>query len=72
MHETEVIRSHIKSLEAQFRVLKAQIESSPTRPKKPGYSFADLYGRLQGQVESSEDEINTVLYQLSNDPEAKS
>ncbi|MBI4488185.1 MAG: hypothetical protein HY694_03800 [Deltaproteobacteria bacterium] len=64
MNDTELIISRIKSLEAQLHVLKAQIGSLPTQPIKPGHSFAEVYGRLRGQVDSSEEEINSVLYQL--------
>ena len=67
MDDTELIISHIKSLEAQLRVLHARIQSPPTQLVEPGHSFAELYGRLRGQIESSEEEIDAVLYQLPED-----
>jgi hypothetical protein len=54
MNNADVVIAHIKSLEAQLRVLKAEIES-PSAPVESGHSFADLYGQLHGQVESTSD-----------------
>ena len=68
MNNADLVISHIKSLEAQLRVLKAEIES-PSAPVESGHSFADLYGQLHGQVESSEEEIDAILYRLPEDEE---
>ena len=72
MNDSGAISSYIKSLEAQLRVLKAQVESVPQQPVKPGHTFANLYGRLRGQVDSTEDEIDAVLYQFPDDKEDES
>jgi len=69
MDNTELIITQIKSLEAQLRVLHARIQSPPAQPVGPSHSFAELYGRLRGQVESSEEEIDAVLYRLPADEE---
>lgn len=60
MNDRDLILSQIKSLEAQLQVLHARVQSLP--PAEPSYTFADLYGLLSGQVESSEEEIDAVLY----------
>lgn len=69
MNNADLVISHIKSLEAQLRVLKAEIESPSAPPVESGHSFADLYGQLHGQVESSEEEIDAILYRLPEDEE---
>ena len=66
MKDTELLLSQLKSLEMQLRVLQARIQFTTTPPVSSGSSFAELYGRLQGQVESTEEEIDAVLYQLPN------
>ncbi|RMF84644.1 MAG: hypothetical protein D6736_18905 [Nitrospinota bacterium] len=64
MKDTELLLSQLKSLEMQLRVLQARIQFTTTQPVSSASSFAELYGRLQGQVESSEEEIDAVLYRL--------
>jgi hypothetical protein len=63
MDDSELIRSQIKGLEAQLRVLEARIHSSSRLPVQE-HSFADLYGRLSGLADSTEEEIEQSLYQL--------
>jgi hypothetical protein len=64
MDDTDLIVTQIKSLEAQLRVLSARIQSPSGPTVRPTHSFAELYGKLRGQVVSSEEEIDGVLYQL--------
>jgi hypothetical protein len=58
----ESLLSQIKSIEVQLAVLKAQVKR--LCPTMPPQTFADLYGILAGQVESTEEDINAVLYQF--------
>jgi hypothetical protein len=69
MDNADLIMTQIKSLEAQLRVLHARIQSPSGQPLKPDHSFAELYGRLRDQVESSEEEIDAVLYRLPAEEE---
>ena len=63
MNNPTSLRSHIKSLEEQLRVLYA-LAQPPTISKPEGvYTLADLEGLLQGQTNTTEAEINAVLYQ---------
>jgi hypothetical protein len=52
----------IVSLKAQLAVLEAQI-----LPHESKADFADIYGLLRGEAESSEKEIDGVLYHLPKD-----
>jgi hypothetical protein len=61
INEKELILSSIKSMEAQLRVLRARIESSIS-PETTARSFADLDGILQGKTDTTEQEIDAVLY----------
>lgn len=60
----ELIRSHIRSLEAQLRILEARIDSSWSKEPVRDGSFADLYGYLNGIADSTEAEIDSSLYHL--------
>jgi hypothetical protein len=62
---TETLLAQVKGLEAQLRVLKAQIEQLP-KPWQPK-SFADLYGMLAGKVSSSEEDIRAAEYRFEWD-----
>lgn len=54
--------AQIVSLKAQLAVLKAQIRRHESKA-----DFADIYGLLRGEAESSEKEIDGVLYHLPKD-----
>ena len=58
----KTLPAHVKALEAQMAVLKAQVQklSTPTAP----HTFADLYGILSGKADSSEEEIDAVQYRF--------
>lgn len=62
--ERELILSQIKSMETQLRVLQACIAALPEDAAAVPYTFADLYGTLRGQSQSSREEIDAVLYQI--------
>ena len=57
------LRSQIKSLEEQLRVLYALVQPSTTSASKGVYSVADLEGLLQGQTDPTEGDIDAILYQ---------
>ena len=57
------LRSQIKSLEAQLRVLYALVQPSTTSASKDVYSLAELEGLLQGQTDTTEVDIDVILYQ---------
>jgi hypothetical protein len=71
MDNTELIRSQIRSLEAQLRVLEARINSSSPGDSAPGHSFAELYGRLKDLADSTEEEIDEASYQLPDTADDK-
>ncbi len=54
--------AQIVSLKAQLAVLEAQIRRHESKA-----DFADLYGLLRGEAESSEKEIDSVRYCLPKD-----
>jgi hypothetical protein len=58
------LRSHIKSLEEQLRVLSALMHSSTTSASEHAYTLADLEGWLQGQADTTETDIDAVLYRV--------
>ena len=57
------LRSQIKSLEAQLRVLYAWVQPSTTSASKDVYSLAELEGLLQGQTDTTEVDIDAIRYQ---------
>ena len=59
------LRSHMKSLEEQLRVLSAVVHSVTTVESEHAYALADLEGWLQGQADTTETEIDAVLYRVS-------
>jgi hypothetical protein len=67
MTNPTLLRSQIKSLEAQLRVLYALVQPSTTSASKEVYSLADLEGLLQGQTDTTEVDIDAILYQGSSD-----
>lgn len=65
MTDSPLIKSHLKSLEAQLRVIEALVGQSQAERTSAGSSFADLFGSLSGQADSSEQEIDAILYALA-------
>lgn len=61
------LRSHIKSLEEQLRVLHALVQPSTASASKDVYTLSDLEGLLQGQTDTTEMDINAILYQAPLD-----
>jgi hypothetical protein len=55
------LRSQIKSLEEQLRVLYA-LAPPTTSASEGAYTLADLDGLLHGQTDTTEAEIDAVLY----------
>ena len=62
MADTTLLMSQIKTLEAQLRVLYAQIKPSVEPASEAPHTLASLEGLLQGQVDHTEAEIDTILY----------
>jgi hypothetical protein len=62
------MQSQLKGLELQIQLLKAKLQKSQFQQAPPKY-FGDLYGLLKGQVESTEEEIDAVLYRVPMDSE---
>lgn len=67
MANPTLLRSHIKSLEEQLRVLYALVQPSTTSASKDVYSLADLEGLLQGKTDTTDMDIDTILYQVPLD-----
>lgn len=63
MADTTLLMSQIKTLEAQLRVLYAQIKPSVEPASEAPHTLASLEGLLQGQVDHTEAEIDAILYQ---------
>ena len=59
------VLSQIKSLELQLAALRMQVEKLAEQENQGTYTFADLYGWLEGYGHFSEEEIDAALYQLS-------
>lgn len=57
------LQGQIKSLEAQLRVLKAQIASG-AEPAKHGSRFTDLYGILSGNSDTTVEELHEAEYRF--------
>ena len=64
MNDSTLIKSQLKSLEAQLRVMKALVGRSPEEEASEHRSFGDLFGSLSDQAESSEEEIDAILYKI--------
>jgi hypothetical protein len=60
------ILAEIQSLRAQLNALEAKVRESLPRPT---HTFGDLYGLLKGQVESTKEDIDAVLYREPHEPE---
>jgi hypothetical protein len=61
----EMLASRIRTLELQLAVLKASAEKMSDR--KPTHRFADLYGILKGQSDTTEEEIEAAEYKVEWD-----
>jgi hypothetical protein len=48
MDDSPLITTHLKSVEAQLRVIEALVGRSQAERSSAGGSFADLYGSLSG------------------------
>lgn len=59
------IQSQIKNLELQVQLLKARLQK--LEQATPAHSFGDLCGILKGQVETTEEEKDAVLYRMPSD-----
>lgn len=57
-----MIKSYLKSLEAQLRVLRALVGTGSEKQASARKSFGDLFGSLSDQAESKEEEIDAILY----------
>ena len=64
MTNPTLLRSHIRSLEEQLRVLYASVQPSTTADPASVYALSDLEGLLQGQTDTTETDIDAVLYQV--------
>ena len=71
MNDSPLIKSHLKSVEAQLRVIEALVGRSQAERPSAARSFGDLFGSLSGQAESSEEEIDAILYKLPATVEAE-
>jgi phage shock protein A len=60
--ELSLLKAQVKSVEAQLAVVKAELQapeiSAPTK------TFGDLYGIYAGQMDLTEEEIDSALYRL--------
>ncbi len=67
MAETTLLISQIRTLEAQLRVLYAQVKPSVSPASDDTGTLASLEGLLQGQIDHTEAEIDAILYQTPPD-----
>jgi hypothetical protein len=61
----ETLAAQIRGLEAQLAVLSAQMKRLGASASSA--TFASLYGLLAGKVESTEEDIDNVLFQFKED-----
>jgi hypothetical protein len=54
--------SQVEGMQAQLAVLRAQLER--LRGSEPPKTLGDCYGMLAGQSDSTEEEIDAVLYRF--------
>ena len=64
MNDITLIKSHLRSLEAELQVLKARMGEVDTGAPAAARSFGQLYAVFRGQADSTEEEIDTVLYRV--------
>jgi hypothetical protein len=62
---THSLLIQIQHMEAQLRAMRRQIRNLAQAGNKPAHTVADLFGALEGQVSTSEEEIDAVLYKLT-------
>lgn len=62
MNDIDLIRSHFRSLEAELQVLKARMGEVGTKEPDADRSFGQLYGVVRGQADSTEEDIDAVLW----------
>ena len=62
---TNSLLIQIQHMEAQLRAMRRQIRNLAQEGNKPTHTVADLFGALEGQVSTSEEEIDAVLYKLT-------
>lgn len=67
MADVTLLMSQIKSLEAQLRVLYAQINPSTQSGSGEIQTLASLEGLLHGQSDHSEADIDAILYRMPPD-----
>lgn len=58
---SEDLLSQIRALEVQLAVLKARYRQ---RSEKAAKTFADLYGLLRNEVQSSDEEIEAAIFRF--------
>lgn len=62
-----LIESQLKNLELQVQILKAKLKK--LQVNTPAETFGDLRGILKEQAQSTEEEIDAVLYRMPLDSE---
>lgn len=62
---TDALLIQIQHMEAQLRAMRRQIRILAREGNEPSHTVADLFGALEGQVSTSEEEIDAVLYKLT-------
>lgn len=67
MNDITLIKSHLKSLEAELQALKARMGEVDTKPPIGARSFGQLYAVFRRQADSTEEEIDAVLYLASTE-----
>ncbi len=67
MADATLLMSQIKTLEAQLRVLYAQVK--PSSELGCHHTLADLEGLMHGQVDHTAADIDAILYQRPPDME---
>jgi hypothetical protein len=67
MNDITLIKSHLKSLEAELQALKARMGEVDMKPPVDARSFGQLYAVFRGQSDSTEEEIDAVLYRASTE-----
>jgi hypothetical protein len=60
--QLSILKAEIKKVEAQLSVLKAELEGAEA--SAPAKTFGDLYGIFAGQLDLTEEEIDSALYRF--------